>query len=556
MKEETNIIIKNDSINLDKDNKIEDIKDKEKEENKKTNENEKMNSINIEENNDLKIDKLNNIDNINSKEEIKIIVEQEKNNVKKEDKEIKNEEDLKNLIKFDNNTNNIENKLKYPEIQNEEEKEKEKENISINIVEKNVYNSFEKIIIPKSGNKTIEVSSSDINIKNNSIKEIHNSINDNTDSNLDNNSVYEKKKIYQKRNSYKKKNASNVIDNKYNNTCFYISKGTSKDKKENSNKNNINNIIVNKEDNKKTSNNNENVISNDRKNIIFNKKNCIGKYKPKLPLVKNNIKNNTNINNNKNDNEIYKNNNMDYNNFEKNTIIINESSNNKTVINIIGIKNNYKTDDSKEPNSKNKKNENTKENNGIINNQNQIWNINISNNNKINLINNENEESEYLTKIPDDGIINHVSSTLRANNTISTINNNENKAILYLNKNENQIKLKTEPDEFNRNEIIKDKNNDNKTYQMEPNEEKLDTDNELTNKQGQIRIDDEFNIDVNSIVNSNKNRIQRITTKKRTKNNNTYGFIKEYETNDCAMDFTKDLKCGCSGGSETGCNIF
>ena len=560
MKEETNIIIKNDSINLDKDNKIEDIKDKEKEENKKINENEKMNSINIEENNDLKIDKLNNIDNINSKEEIKIIVEQEKNNVKKEDKEIKNEEDLKNLIKFDNNTNSIENKankLKYPEIQNEEEKEKEKENISINIVEKNVYNSFEKIIIPKSGNKTIEVSSSDINIKNNSIKEIHNSINDNTDSNLDNNSVYEKKKIYQKRNSYKKKNASNVIDNKYNNTCFYISKGTSKDKKENSNKNNINNIIVNKEDNKKTSNNNENVISNDRKNIIFNKKNCIGKYKPKLPLVKNNIKNNTNINNNKNDNEIYKNNNMDYNNFEKNTIIINESSNNKTVINIIGIKNNYnKTDDSKEPNSKNKKNENTKENNGIINNQNQIWNINISNNNKINLINNENEESEYLTKIPDDGIINHVSSTLRANNTISTINNNENKAILYLNKNENQIKLKTEPDEFNRNEIIKDKNNDNKTYQMEPNEEKLDTDNELTNKQGQIRIDDEFNIDVNSIVNSNKNRIQRITTKKRTKNNNTYGFIKEYETNDCAMDFTKDLKCGCSGGSETGCNIF
>ena len=47
---------------------------------------------------------------------------------------------------------------------------------------------------------------------------------------------------------------------------------------------------------------------------------------------------------------------MDYNNFEKNTIIINESSNNKTVINIIGIKNNYKTDDTKEPNSKNKKN--------------------------------------------------------------------------------------------------------------------------------------------------------------------------------------------------------
>ena len=52
---------------------------------------------------------------------------------------------------------------------------------------------------------------------------------------------------------------------------------------------------------------------------------------------------------------------------------------------------------------------------------------------------------------------------------------------------------------------------------MEPNEEKLDTDNELTNKQGQIRIDDEFNIDVNSIVNSNKNRIQIIKREKKRK---------------------------------------
>ena len=55
------------------------------------------------------------------------------------------------------------------------------------------------------------------------------------------------------------------------------------------------------------------------------------------------------------------------------------------------------------------------------------------------------------------------------------------------------------------------------------------------------------------LVNSNKCRIQRITSKKRAKDTNTYDFFKEYETRDRGLDFTKDLKCGCCGGSESGC---
>ena len=58
------------------------------------------------------------------------------------------------------------------------------------------------------------------------------------------------------------------------------------------------------------------------------------------------------------------------------------------------------------------------------------------------------------------------------------------------------------------------------------------------------------------VNNTNKNRIQRITSKKRNRGNHSYGFFKEYETNDCGLDFTKDLKCGCTGGTDAGCILF
>ena len=489
----------------------------------------------------------------------------EKYKIDKEENKI--EENNKEEKKNNNNTNKIDEK-ESTEIQKEEEKEKD--NNSMNNLEKNDNNSFEQINIPKFQNKTIEISVSDINIKNNNIKDIHNSINDSLNSNNTNNTIYEKKKIYKNRNSFNKNNNDAIEDNstkKYNNTNFYISKGVSKDNKENTKDTNI--IIMKNEKEEKIEAINNNVIQNsEKKNIIFNKKKGVGKYNSNLPLVK--TKNKKNICNddkdkNNNKNNIY-NENIDYGQFEKNTIIINESPNNKTVINIIGIKNNYKPGDTKSQLPETEKSENKNDIN-IINNQNQIWNINISNHNKINLIKNENEENEYVTKIPDDGVINRVSSTLCANNTITGINNNQekkNKTISYLSSEENKNITKTERNDSKNKEIFqkmllkedsKELNYDDKNNKM--TEEKIENDNELNDINAQIKLDDENNIDVNMLVNnSNKSRIQRLTSKKRTKGNYTYGFFKEYETNDCALDFTKDLKCGCTGGSVSGCKIF
>ena len=598
IKEENIIIVNsynsNNNTNINKDNKPEENINKEKEEKENNNNNEinvnkennnVVSSLENNENNDN--NKINNEDNNNNNNENINNNEDNKENhneIKKEEKDEVKDEVLKDIKKeeiiINENNESIEKKIDEPEskeIQNDKEKEKdeekekdkEKENISMNNIEKNENNSFEKINIPKIENKTIEMTSSEMNIKNNNIKDIHNSISDSFNSSYTNNSIYEKKKIHQKRNSFTKINKNpeptdnNKNKNKYNNTNFYISKGASKNNKENDIKNNIKEINNNKKDN------NNIIAQNDNKNIIFNKKKGVGKYKPNLPLVKKNIIGKSNMikNNNKSDNNIFNEGNIDYNKFEKNTIIINESANNKTVINIIGIKNNYKSDDTKEKIIDNKKYENKNDNNNIINNQNQIWNINISNHNKINLIKNENEESEYITKIPDDGTINRVSSTLCANNTIACINNNQDKISKkkpYLTKDENEKQFKKVTNDILKNEIKddikqdepKDSNNNDKSYNRYPTEEKIENDNEIISKQDEIKLDDENNIDVNMIINSNRSRIQRMTSKKRTKGNSTYGFFKDYETNECGIDFTKDLKCGCSGGPDNGCNIF
>ena len=572
----------NNNININLNNEV--LETKEKEE-KQFNKEESIELNNIEQKNIIKNEENKELIKENDINEDKIIT-----NSNDEDNEIKEENIvIKNSI-ISNSNNNIDNNdikneiIENNEIKNINENQKnEDENIDINKKEKidennniidyqvdtntnketdnqtlnkteinnneNTNNSIEQINLPKFQNKTIEITSADINIKNNNIKEIHNSI---RNSNGSNNSIYEKKKVCQKRSSFNKintENNNNESENskKYNNTNFYISK-VNKENKENTN---IKNIIQNKKEEKNIKTiNNTNINDKNNKNIIFNKKKGIGKYKPNLPLVKKNIISKNENNNISNKNNIFEEN-KPFDKFEKNTIIINESSNNKTIVNIIGIKNN---------NQKNKVNDNYNDVDKIINNQNQIWNINISNHNKINLINKENEENEYLTKIPDDGTINRVSSTLSAHNSITGINNNQEKAyktISYLNNAENKNKLNIERDD-NINKVLqqkdemKESNNDNKSYIIF----QTDNDNELNSKQDEIKLDDENNIDVNMLVNSNKNRIQRLTSKKRTKGTNTYGFFKEYETSDCGLDFTKDLKCGCSGGGETGCIMF
>ena len=484
------------------------------------------------------------------------------NNYKINDNIKNNEKEINNDIKI-NDINIIEKKTEVNvddiidnQIESNTNKETDNQTLNKTEINNNDNNLLEQLSIPKFQNKTIEITSADINIKNNNIKDIHNQIRDSSSSN--NSSVYEKKKISQKRNSFNKNNNSNNPNNinnamntnllegdnskVYNNTNFYISKAN----KENTN---TKNIMINRNENKIINNNliekNNNKIINNitdekNKNIIFNKKKGIGKYKTNLPLVNKNQKTN-NITNNIPKDKYEKN---------TNTIIINELSNNKTVINIIGIKNDYKEEEAKTQNK-----ELNKINNDMKN-QNQIFNINISNHNKINLINNEKEATEYITKIPDDGTINPISSTFCVNNTIADINNINNNINDKSFKNISYIKNKENIDNNNMKETLKENNNINPINTDEKNNE---SDNEGNIKQNNIRIDDENNIDVNLILSNNyKNRIQRMTTRKRNNRNinGNHGFFKEIEANDCTLDFTKDMKCGCSGGAMTGCNIF
>ena len=584
----------NNNININLNNEV--LETKEKEE-KQFNKEESIELNNIEQKNIIQNEENKELIKENDINEDKIIT-----NSNDEDNEIKEENIvIKNSI-ISNSNNNIDNNdikneiIENNEIKNINENQKnEDENIDINKREnidennniidyqvdtntnkettdnqtlnkteinnnENTNNSIEQINLPKFQNKTIEITSADINIKNNNIKEIHNSI---RNSNGSNNSIYEKKKVCQKRSSFNKintENNNNESENskKYNNTNFYISK-VNKENKENTN---IKNIIPNKKEEKNIKTiNNTNINDKNNKNIIFNKKKGIGKYKPNLPLVKKNIISKNENNNISNKNNIFEEN-KPFDKFEKNTIIINESSNNKTIVNIIGIKNN---------NQKNKVNDNYNDVDKIINNQNQIWNINISNHNKINLINNEKEETDYITKIPEDGTINPITSTLCANNTITDINNINNniqektfKTISYIKnidnkKNKNKLKEGKNDIVENKNdikEILKENDNNINEILNEKNHES-DVDNKII--QNKIRIDDENNIDVNMILNNNyKNRIQKMTTKKinyRNKSGN-HGFFKEIEANDCTLDFTKDMKCGCNGGTDTGCNIF
>jgi hypothetical protein len=302
-------------------------------------------------------------------------------------------------------------------------------------------------------------------------------------------------------------------------------------------------------------------VNNSYKNFSNSKS---GKNKVNLPLVKKNIINKKDDNlikdNNKdsayNNNEINDNNldnngnkkidekNINYSNINKNklssndykkyknnanTIIINETSNNSTVINFIEIKNNY------EPTTKNKDKNISKENNNnnVISNKNQIWSINFSNNNNIKLFG-EKDDNDFVTHIPDDGTANRISTTLNPLKTITGINSKEN--------------LKVEMEE------------DNKVNEEKINMNILTTNNINNISMSENKEDDENKIDVNMLINTNRNKIQRKTTKnrklRREKNSTNIGIIKDFGPDDCALNITKDLKCGCTGNADNTCFIF
>ena len=546
------------------------------------------------------VDEINKIDDININNKEKKIDNMDGLDNNKNEVDIKSET---NILSKENNRE--ENNKKYNSIKEDEEKENEDRNNidKINITEPNQKsneiddnNSFERISILNSMNKTIDISNNLQKNKNYIIENNnYNSVRDSCNSNNSNNSIYERKKLSNYNINKKLKNKNNSEDNldKYNNYNIYISKNKGKDNILINNKNNykvniinelgfqnninnanninygvdkyINNVndnnTINRQEKKNNEKNNENNISN----IYKNKNIKNGKYKVNLPLVKKNIvnksknlndTNNINLNNNDNinnniknnkakennekNNKLYTNNNNkliennlndnvnklknnEYKKIKKNTIIINETSNNSTVINFIEIKNNY------EPNSKNNYNnkENKENDDNITTNKNQIWNINISNNNNFNLISDK-DDNDFFTHIPDDGTVNRISTTLNPHRTIAGINNKE-----------NLLKIETEE-----NDKI--------------NEEKI---NILTNINNisDNKDDEENKIDVNHLINSNRSKIQRKTTKsiiKREKNKRNIGFIKDFEPDDCALNLTKDLKCGCTGTIDNTCFVF
>ena len=467
-------------------------------------------------------------------------------------------------------------------------------------------NSFERLVIPSTMNKGIETSNNlqknkNYVIENNNNCNNYNSVRDSCNStNSNNSSVYERKKLpnYNNRNKRLSDNSkSNSEENtdKYKNYNIYISKNNYKVNIINDNNNDLNNNIdkyINhigsrnvvkpetylysktqkklkgisldhdNEDNEDNRINENNINVNNSYKNYSNSKN--GKNKVNLPLVKKNIINKKDDNlikdNNKdsayNNKEIYDNNlnnngnnkieekNINYSNINENklnsneykkyknnanTIIINETSNNSTVINFIEIKNNY------EPTTKNKDKINNKENNNnVISNKNQIWSINISNNNNIKLFS-EKDDNDFVTHIPDDGTANRISTTLNPLKTITGMNNKEN------------LKVEMEEDKVNIEKINMNMN--------------ILTTNNINNiSLSENKEDDENKIDVNMLLNTNRNKIQRKTTKnrklRREKNSTNIGIIKDFGPDDCALNITKDLKCGCTGNPDNTCFIF
>ena len=467
-------------------------------------------------------------------------------------------------------------------------------------------NSFERLVIPSTMNKGIETSNNlqknkNYVIENNNNCNNYNSVRDSCNStNSNNSSVYERKKLpnYNNRNKRLSDNSkSNSEENtdKYKNYNIYISKNNYKVNIINDNNNDLNNNIdkyINhigsrnvvkpetylysktqkklkgisldhdNEDNEDNRINENNINVNNSYKNYSNSKN--GKNKVNLPLVKKNIINKKDDNlikdNNKdsayNNKEIYDNNlnnngnnkieekNINYSNINENklnsneykkyknnanTIIINETSNNSTVINFIEIKNNY------EPTTKNKDKINNKENNNnVISNKNQIWSINISNNNNIKLFS-EKDDNDFVTHIPDDGTANRISTTLNPLKTITGMNNKEN------------LKVEMEEDKVNIEKINMNMN--------------ILTTNNINNiSLSENKEDDENKIDVNMLLNTNRSKIQRKTTKnrklRREKNSTNIGIIKDFGPDDCALNITKDLKCGCTGNPDNTCFIF
>ena len=401
--------------------------------------------------------------------------------------------------------------------------------------------------------------------------------------------------------------------------------------------NDNNNIIYESNSKNYIKNMNSKLINNSNYNKYNNNNNIeeeFNKYNKSSPLLMNE---NLNLNDN---NDI----NHNLNQFKKNTIIINETSNNNTFINFIEIKNNFQSNKiTDEMINNSQKNINTNLN---ISPNNNIQNLN-SNNTNINIIKTNTiprDDNDEMTHIPEDGIINTISTTFSPNKTLSIMNNQENlirnvsafKSNSYnqsVNNNSNNlIKDKIKTSMNTNSEHIQDKEDEsntninmNNTYKT-TNSNKQKTFSDNNSKNSKLTLLDNFlygnlntendnkylndNLNIGNqeisnedIINSSNSKVRRMNRSENNLdlNNNYYDYIenssnkiskengnvihritskkmkhrggpekirfsthsqnddilKDYDlSNECALNLSNDLKCGCTGNLGESCNIF
>ena len=556
-----NSLIKKDDINInsDEEEEIDKLeitkKTEEKNENSENNkENEDKIIISKSNEKNKKEDKL--ID----KEENKKINEQKSNEgIQKEIK--KSENNGINQGKINSNNRNI--LQNYRNIKSEKtiNENMSKLNNNLDKIKNEIINNLSK------ENKTLRGS---FNQRNNTFEKLK------IATELNNEDILSKSLTNNKENKNENNNAYNVINlqrnQKYNNSSFYVSKGESaKSNNKNSKKeeneiltnvnNNTNyledksNIIKNKKINSKNINN---IIENINNNIIYESN--FNKIKDINKNIINNINNNNikNINNakeksdvktnieitQKNQNIIKSNNNIKNNcNKGKNTIIINETSNNNTVINFIEIKNNFES-------------------------------------------NNKNNNSDYENDIPEDGVTNKIIETFSPNKTLSRMKKENLNIDFLINKNKTykgkstiDISINgTKPKDmkltllsnylYGTDFLNSDKNNnDNNLSANQFNHFNLDDEeNEESLKENEKEINLIYK-NKNNNNNLNENNIPKRTIKKLKyrggpektkyiKNEDNIDLLKEFQANNnCTLNMSNDLNCGCTG-MDNGCFIF
>ena len=574
-----------------------------KEINNKNNNNAFRNSYQINSNSIEKMNILNNLDNKNDKNILSKSLNNDKNNNSEE------EDDISNTINLVNRNGNIYNNCQFYISRNTNIKitNQNKNNIKKNYKydnnenrnKSNIYNEIKKDNNNKYGNKI--GNSNNINNKNyiqknyinNNIIKNSQLIQDDFIENGSNNIIYESNS--NTKHILPKKIDSNIINNINDNNYKNIN---NLGEKINYHKKNHSSL------NKNSNMNNNNIISNDfnqyKKNTIIINETSNNNTVINFIEIKNNYESNK-LNDNANNN-IENNNNNKY-------ININFSNNDSNKSNKKYIKNELKADENDyfpipddgiinsiahtfSPyktfsviNNQDKKANlyNTisdlKKNNSF----NKLMINSLDDNNDIKLTVNAKSEidKELDININKNSNNTHKSSNINNNKTYS---NNKAKIskftlldnFLYGKEIFNSDNYKNNNDNYSSINQFKG-NNDINTYEKNNNNiknEKMikkNSKNEFYYDNSNCILDEDSKNQNNAITNENGDVILRRTTKKlkhrggpeKNKINNNYNnndginFMKDYESyEDCTLNLSKDLKCGCTGNLDEGCYIF